>query len=127
MNYKLFDGRKIRIARKNISMTLRELSDRTGIPLRTLEKWESGKHEPQSVENLNKIALQLQCNINDFCVDSVNLQEIPTYTIWDSCDDDQKKALQQIIKDLMELQEDTNSSEYLYYKRMYESIKDCYK
>lgn len=50
--------------RQNKKLTQKELADKTGIPIASIQNWEQGKRKP-SAEALKKIAAVVKCKIED--------------------------------------------------------------
>lgn len=59
---------KIEERRKATGMSRSELARQSGVPLRTLEEWESGRRIPRDVYQLAKVAKALNCLIEDLIV-----------------------------------------------------------
>lgn len=51
--------------RKDAGMSIRELSDASGVPDRTIRHWEAGHAAGASYANLSKVAKALGCTIDD--------------------------------------------------------------
>lgn len=58
----------IRNIRLSKGITMKELHNRTGIPLRTLEDWEHDKAIPTQYHRLKKLAEVLNCSIEDLMI-----------------------------------------------------------
>lgn len=56
-------GQNIRKARKAAGLTQAELSERSGAPLRSIQRWEADRNEP-SIQCLRRIADALHCAID---------------------------------------------------------------
>ncbi|MCB7302501.1 helix-turn-helix domain-containing protein [Bariatricus massiliensis] len=69
--YKMIDGKKIAEFRKKKGLSRAALSRESGIPLRTLENWESGTSKVTGVERINKLCDVLHCNIADLYNDEI--------------------------------------------------------
>ena len=55
----------IRVIRESKGISRAELAKMTGVSIRTLEDWESGKRHPSNMENLKKVAKALDVKIED--------------------------------------------------------------
>ncbi len=55
----------IRKIREEKKVNRSQLSRISGVPLRTLEDWESGRNKPTDVYQLLKIAHVLECSVED--------------------------------------------------------------
>lgn len=60
----LIDGRKIKGIRLQKNLSRAELSRKSGVPLRTLEDWESGIRNPKNVSQVNAVCNVLDCHIS---------------------------------------------------------------
>lgn len=69
----IFSGKKIQNERRKHGYSLQTLSEKTEIAFEILHSWESGR-EPVNLEYLLEIAEELDCSIQDFCVDGVYLK-----------------------------------------------------
>lgn len=58
----------IKALRKAREMTQKELSLKSGVPLRTIEDWEGNRRPPTNVYQLHKIAIVLECTIEDLLI-----------------------------------------------------------
>jgi len=56
--------------REKAGISRAELARRSGVPLRTLEAWDSGQNIPRDVYQLYKVAKVLNCSIEDLITDS---------------------------------------------------------
>lgn len=63
----MFSGEKIRQYRLANNMTQKELSDKTKIPLRSIQNWEKGVSTPQNIADINAISIALGCYLEDLC------------------------------------------------------------
>ena len=55
---------KLMLKRKEARMTIRELAKKVGLNYTTISQYETGVHKPR-LENIQKIAEVLGCEIND--------------------------------------------------------------
>ncbi len=55
---------RIKTLRKEAGLTQRSLSEKSGVPLRTIQKWENGEREPSDLLSLKKIANTLNTTID---------------------------------------------------------------
>lgn len=65
----MFDADKIRAIRKERGISQKHLSDLTGIPVETIASWEQHRSHPINVNDINNIAIVLECYIDDFLED----------------------------------------------------------
>jgi DNA-binding transcriptional regulator YiaG len=61
--------------REKSGLSRAELSRRSGVPLRTLEDWDSGRNIPRDVYQLYKVAKVLNCRIEDLIIEDINLKK----------------------------------------------------
>ena len=54
-------------------ITRERLATMTGIPIQTLADWEQHRHSPVRVNDLQNIAIALDCYLNDFVVDGKHI------------------------------------------------------
>ena len=52
---------------------IREEKHITGIPIQTLADWEQHRHSPVRVNDLQNIAIALNCYLDDFVVDGKHI------------------------------------------------------
>ena len=64
-----WDVDKIRHIREEKHITRERLATMTGIPIQTLADWEQHRHSPVRVNDLQNIAIALDCYLDDFVVD----------------------------------------------------------
>ena len=64
-----WDVDKIRHIREEKHITREKLAAMTGIPIQTLADWEQHRHSPVRVNDLQNIAIALNCYLDDFVVD----------------------------------------------------------
>lgn len=55
----------IKALRQNKNMTRKALSDKSGVPARTIDDWENGRRIPRDVYQIKKIANTLGVKIED--------------------------------------------------------------
>ncbi|RGU89606.1 XRE family transcriptional regulator [Clostridium sp. AF15-17LB] len=67
----MIDGKKIIRIRKEKGLSRAALARETGIPLRTLENWESGAAQATGTDRINKLCDALECNIAELYDDEV--------------------------------------------------------
>lgn len=67
----MIDGKKITRIRKEKGLSRAALARETGIPLRTLENWESGAAKATGTDRLNKLCDALDCDIAELYSDEV--------------------------------------------------------
>lgn len=65
----MFDADKIRAIRKERGISQQRLSVLTGIPVETIASWEQHRSHPINVNDINNIAIALDCYIDDFLED----------------------------------------------------------
>ena len=65
----MFDADKIRSIRKERGISQQRLSDLTGIPVETIASWEQHRSHPINFNDINNIAIALDCYIDDFLED----------------------------------------------------------
>jgi transcriptional regulator with XRE-family HTH domain len=58
-------GEALRLRRKAMNMTQRELGDAVGADQTTITKWEHGSRPPRDKEALNRLAEILECTVED--------------------------------------------------------------
>jgi transcriptional regulator with XRE-family HTH domain len=56
---------KIKQFRLKKDLSMRQVSDGSGIPYRTLQDWERGSRKPRDVYQLQKLAEFYKCHIED--------------------------------------------------------------
>ena len=61
-----WDVDKIRHIREEKHITREKLATMTGIPIQTLADWEQHRHSPVRVNDLQNIAIALDCYLDDF-------------------------------------------------------------
>ena len=54
-------------------ITRERLATMTGIPIQTLADWEQHRHSPVRVNDLQNIAIALDCYLDDFVVDGKHI------------------------------------------------------
>ena len=54
-------------------ITREKLAAMTGIPIQTLADWEQHRHSPVRVNDLQNIAIALDCYLDDFVVDGKHI------------------------------------------------------
>ena len=69
---------KLRNVRRSRGLTIRQLSDKTGISFRSLEKYESGELniDGAKLKTLCKITLVLRCKITDILEDEELVRDV---------------------------------------------------
>ena len=55
----------IKALRQSKNMTRKALSDKSGVPARTIDDWENGRRIPRDVYQIKKIADTLEVKIED--------------------------------------------------------------
>lgn len=70
----IFDFAKVKERRIEKNMTLKQLAKLTNTPLKTLEYEEARKHNTNNILMVNKIALVLDCYLDDLVYDGVLLR-----------------------------------------------------
>lgn len=56
---------KIRDLRLAAGMTQQALAEKSGIPYRTIQNWEEGARKPSDLRKLRKVAVALDCSLDD--------------------------------------------------------------
>ena len=69
----VWDVDKIRHIREEKHITREKLAKMTGIPIQTLADWEQHRHSPVRVNDLQNIAIALNCYLDDFVVDGKHI------------------------------------------------------
>ena len=69
----MFDIDKVRAIREQRGLTQQQLATLTGIPLKTLVCWEQHRSTPKRINDLNNIAIVLDCYLDDFLEDGKHL------------------------------------------------------
>lgn len=67
------DVDKIRHIREEKHITSEKLATMTGMPIQTLADWEQHRHSPVRVNDLQNIAIALNCYLYDFVVDGKHI------------------------------------------------------
>lgn len=62
---------KLKEQRKLRKFSCRELSEKSGINLRTLQNWEIGRSAPNKISSLVSLAESLECKISDLLEDDL--------------------------------------------------------
>lgn len=62
-------GKKIKAIREAKGISRKELSKKSGIPIRTLEDWEFGKRSPRNFDIISELITTLEIDISDIYSD----------------------------------------------------------
>lgn len=73
----LLVSKRLKIFRKNQGLTLRNLSEKSGVAVNTISLIERGKTSP-TIATLHKLAVALAVRITDFCEEETNKQVVFT-------------------------------------------------
>jgi len=82
MERKVFFNKNLKLLRKAHGLTLRELSDRTGISNSYLSQIENEKKDNVTLRTASKIALYFDVNFRDVCFREINKIETERIIIW---------------------------------------------
>lgn len=89
-------GEKVRSARIAIGITQRELAERTGISLRTIQNYESGERMPMQREYYTFLAQALRVDVNELKEQDAQMS-LPRYEGERSFPKDIRKLLDDIV------------------------------
>ena len=75
---KVFDPKKLKARREEVNMTVQQLSEATGLKKRIIYRMEREEDAMLNVEQISILAEALDCSIEDFLVDGVEIR-VRTY------------------------------------------------
>lgn len=125
-NHILFDGGKIKEIRIRQHISRYDLSKKSQVPYSTLRAWEDNLAEPRTMIPLERIAIILNCYIDDFCAEgkklSVRMDDQHEYTAWKNFKREDKQALLDEITFILD-RTALNEKQYLKFTQIQRKLK----
>ena len=72
-------AQRLKNARENAHILQKELSERSGVALRTIQNWETGVRRPSNIESVTKVAKVLGVSTSEL-IDSKKMMSSSTAT-----------------------------------------------